>query len=184
MKIYSKNRSFFFSANESKNWTLFFFGVNVTQRTLFVKYDSNGTFFWQIWHRIEPFLKYDSKNCIFFKKKRLKEFLNKKRLKELNSFKKKKKNMTQRIEVLLNMTQIFFFQNWLPELNFFFKCDSKKIELFFAYDLKNWLFYGKMSQIFEPFLNMTQRIDFFHIIPIIEPYFKIDSQNWIFLKLF
>ena len=40
-----------------------------------------------------------------------------------------------------------------------------------------------MRQIFDPFLNMTQRIDFFHKIPVVEPYF----QNWLhriqFLKV-
>ena len=41
-----------------------------------------------------------------------------------------------------------------------------------------------MSQIFEPFLNMTQWKKKIHMIQIFEPYFKIDSQNWIFKSYF
>ena len=115
--------------------------------------------------RIEPFLiKYDSKNWILLK------IL----LKELNPF----QHMTRRIEHFStedskNWTffSIELFQYDRKRLNFFNM--FWRVEPFFWYDLKNGLF-GKMSQIFEPFLNMTQRIEFL----------SYDSNNWaLFWKL-
>ena len=138
------------------------------------------------------------------------------------------------------MTQIFFYKNWLSELNlfFFFNVTEKNWTLFFAYDSKNWTFFEKLwltelnpsywydSQNGTLPFNLTQRTEpfskyysknwtlfniwleelnpfskyysknwtlfniwleemfFFHIIPILESYFKIGSQNWFFFKLF
>ena len=109
-------------------------------------------------HRIEPFLliwltewnpsfQFDSKNWTCFK------IL----LKELNPF----QHMTLRIEHFFNRTFSLWlkgwkFSTWLEELNPF---------LIWPEELT---FLVKMIQIFDPFLNMTQRIELF----------SSDSNNW------
>ena len=101
-------------------------------------------------------------------------------LKELNPF----QNITQRTEPF----STYDSKNWTFFSIELFQNDSKDLIFSICFeDLNPFLiwpkeltFFGKMTQIFEPFFNMTQRIDFFHIIPIIEPYLKIGSQNWFF----
>ena len=133
LKIYSKNRSFFFFAHESKNWTLFFlvwlwlkeyFLSNMTRMELFSsKYDTkNSTFF-----------EYDSKIRIFSKKK----------LTEFNLF---SSNMTKELA--------FISWIWRTELNLFFS-NLSRIELFFFFFSK---YDSNISTLLE---NMTQRIELF-----------------------
>ena len=136
--------------------------LNVTQRIPFVKYDSNGTFF---------FFKYDTKNWTFFWVwlKEWNFFSKKNRLTELNLF---SSNMTQRIEP---------FISWIWRL---------ELDLFSKYDSKSWTIFENsldMTQRFElilliwleemnSFWNMTHRIEPF--------FFEFDSQNWnLFLNI-
>ena len=176
MKIYSKNRSFFFCKWVKEldpfflvwMWLKEHFLSNMTRMELFSsKYDTELNFF-----------EYDSKICFFFQnQKRLTEtaqriehfFLNmtqrivvfqkKKRLKEFFS----KKKTTQRIKLFLEN------KTWLKELKFFW------IWLrffFFKIDSQNWIFFQMRLKKNELFffciwlkeLNlfwMTQRIELF-----------------------
>ena len=91
-------------------WIGLFFWI-VTQRIPFVKYDSNGTFFQQIWHKQLNFFEYDSKIWIFSKNKRLTEF---------NLF---SSNMTKELAFFLEYDE----KNWTL--------------LFLEYDAQNWTFF-------------------------------------------
>ena len=170
--IWRKELNLLIFEYDSKNWT---FSIWHKEIELFCWMRLKELNLFSMWFK-EFFHKNDSKHFTLFKKW----------LQELNLF---WLNMTQRIESFFryyskNWT---LFNIWLEELNIFsielFQYDWKRlnffnmfwrVEPFFWYDLKNGLF-GKMSQIFEPFLNMTQRIEFLHMIPIIEPYFI----NWL-----
>ena len=178
-----------FSKNYSKNWTLlkwlielnlFFMNLfsiwlkelksfcSMTPRVqLFLC--SNKT------QRIENFLQFDSKNCVFFFKW----------LKGFNSFfwiwlKRVEPfllNMTQRIQLLEKKAQRieFFLERlkqigflvWLKELNLFFAWPTELNLFFEKYDSKNWTLF--MTHRIEP-LFMTHRIELL---------FEYDSKNWI-----
>ena len=190
----------FFFEYDSKNWT--FLSIWHKGLNLFVECDSNNSTFFQCDSniffrkndsklftlfckydlRIELFLKnYDSRNWTLpiNMTHRMEPFFSI-WLKELNPF----QNITQRTEPF----STYDSKNWTFFSIELFQYDSKDLIFSICFeDLNPFLiwpkeltFFGKMTQIFEPFFNMTQRIDFFHIIPIIEPYLKIGSQNWFF----
>ena len=99
-------------------------------------------------------------------------------------------NMTWRIEP--------FFKIWLEELkicqwNFFNMTQKLKIfptwfeELnpLFLIWFTDMIFFGeKWVKYLNPFWTWLKELNFFHLIQIIEPYFKIGSQNWIFKNYF
>ena len=101
-------------------------------------------------------------------------------LKELNPFSKYySKNWT-------------LFKIWLEELNIFqwnFFNMTQNFK-FSQYDLKSWThffkwftdltFLEKWVKYLNPFWTWLKELKFFHLIQIIEPYFKIGSKNWIF----
>ena len=145
----------------------FFF--NVTQRIPFVKYDSNGTFFLQIWHKELNFFEYDSKIWFFSKKKPLTEF---------NLF---SSNITKELAFIswIWRTELKIFFQICLELNFFFQIRLKHLNTFGKYDSKNWTFYFWLDSkywilYFEygsknwTLFDVTQRIVFQ----------KNDSKNW------
>ena len=149
----------FFLNIDSKNKPLIFwqrvkeldFFLNVTQRIPFVKYDSNGTFFFKYDTKNWTFFEFDSKNGTFFKKKKSTHRI------EPFFFEHDAKNWTLHF---LNMTPRIgpFFKIWLKELNSFCWYDSKKWTLFEIW-LTEWNF----------FLNLTHRI---------EPFSKYNWKNW------
>ena len=142
---------------------LFFFWI-VTQRIPFVKYDSNGTFFQQIWHKQLNFFEYDSKIWIFFKKnKRLTEFnpLSSNMTKELAFFLEyDAQNWTFKKKICLELN-LFFFKIRLKHLNTFWKYDSKNSTLYFWLDSKYWTFYFEYGSKNWTLFYVTQRMFFF-----------------------
>ena len=107
-------------------------------------------------------------------------------------------NLTQRIEPFSkyyskNWT---LFNIWLEELNIFFKrtfsiwLKGLKCSICFE-ELNPFLiwpeeltFLEKWVKYLNPFWKWLKELNFFHMIQIIEPYFKIGSQNWIFWSYF
>ena len=182
MNIDSKNKPLIFW-QRVKELDFFF---NVTQRIPFVKYDSNGTFFFQIWHKELNFFWVWLKEWNFFQKKN--------RLTELNLF---SSNMTQRIEPFISWI-------WRLDLDLFSKYDSKSWTIFensfdmtqrFELILLIWLeemnsFLIRLEEL-SFFFNTTQRIEHFWIrrkefntllIWLKDFFQKNDSKNWTFLK--
>ena len=123
----------------------------------FSKYMSriNGSFLENMTQRIEPFLSMTQRIDFFFLEKWPIE---------LDLFHEPFFNMIQRIErFFVNMTQriVLFFPIWFKELNAFLVW----FEEFFTFSKYmsriNGSFLENMTQRIEPFLSMTQRIDFF-----------------------
>ena len=139
---------------DSTKWTLFYWlkelkFFNVIQRVFFAKMTLS----------ILPFKKKRTQELIFFWKTmthRMEQFFSI-LLKELNPF----QHMTRRIEHFCNRT----FSIWLKGWNFSNMIWRVEPTFFLIYRFD---FLGEMSQIFEPFLNMTQRIELF----------SSDSHNW------
>ena len=175
MKIDSKNRSFIFWkwVNELDP----FFWI-VTQRILFVKYDSNGTFFLQIWHKELNFFEYDSKIWFFSKKNHSQNSTFFLRIWPKNwplFLEYDAQNWTLFFQICLELN--FFFQNttqtfehfwkiWLKELNFLFLIRLEVLNSLFWIRLKElnpfWCdskncFSKKRLKELNYFMNMTQR---------------------------
>ena len=91
-------------------------------------------------------------------------------LKELNPF----QNMTRRIEHF-SMELFQYDPNFLYFPNMIWR-----VEPTFLNDLQIWLFWKNESNIWTLFEHDSKNWSFFHLIQIIEPYFKIGSKNWIF----
>ena len=164
-------RNWFFLLNVTQRIEPLFF--NVIQRVFFHNNDinilpffiwlKNWTFFEKLWlTEWNPSFQFDLKNWTLVK------IL----LKELNPF----QHMTRRIEHFFNRT----FSIWLKELNYINM--TWRVEPFFIWP-KEWTCLEKWVKYLNPFLNMSQRIEFFQMIQIIEPHFKIGSLNWIFVIL-
>ena len=201
LKIYSKNRSFTFS-KWVKELDLFF--LECDSKNTSVKYDSNGTFFsskydTQSWtffehdsriffflkkkltetaQRIEHFFDMTQRIVFFFKKKDSK-ISQKRRLNELNSFWRKKKHDSKNWGSFEYDSDIFFKKLTLRTDFFLKKSDSEKLNLFFQFYSKNWIFFTTTQRI-EPFNNTTQRFCSSNKTHKFN-FFEYDSMNWTFL---
>ena len=98
-------------------------------------------------------------------------------------------NMTQRIELFLNVIQSFFFQkkktvsiehfeNMTPRIEPIFLIWLTELKPSFQNDSKNWTLLFNMTQRIESFIlfNMTHRIEPFFRLWLIE--FEHDSKKW------
>ena len=220
-QIWLKEMNFFQKTNDTNNWTFFW----VLEWNSFLPYESKNWNFFNMTHRIEIFcfwiwltelnlfsqwlkefnsffLGYDSRIELFFWYG----------LKELNSFLKKKKTMTQRIEPIFNTTRsiidLYEQKLWLKEFNLFVFFQKKNITqriepFFFEHDSRNCSFFGYDWKIFqnmtlrtEPFFfsNVTQKLNCFfnsknwtfllNVTQIIEPFFlQFDSNKWTYFEI-
>ena len=170
---------------------LSFFSIWLKELNFFFELDSKGwTFLLSMTQRVEPFYWVWLKESLLEKAQRY--FL-----------------MTHRIEPMrkkLKELNLFFFEIWLKELNFFFNMTQRielfsiwlkelnlllsmtqRIELFFEYDSKNETIFLNTTQWIEPIFkydsmnwtlfNMTRRIELFFLKK------KKDSKNWNFLSM-
>ena len=152
-------KEFFFHKHDSRHLTLLknmtlFEKLWLTELNPSYEYDSqNGTLLFNLTQRIEPFSKYYSKNWTLFNIW----------LEELNIFFQKNFFiMTQRMKI--------FNMFW-------------RVEPFFDMTWRIDFFGENESNIWSLFEHDSKKLNFFHLIQIIEPYFEKRLTELNFLKL-
>ena len=162
----------FFLKMTQKMWTLFW---------TFFLYDSKiwTFFFLKIWFKelnmtqwIEPFFPVWLKELNPFKKW----------LKELSPF----FNMIQRIELSFRNMSFFFKKIWLKELFFWKKTWLTELNLFLTWLIENWTLLFNMTQRIEPFFQYESKnwiwlkgLNFFFVsiwLKELSPF--LDDSNW------